>query len=215
MISTWPSSAAARLATESISDEQLILLTQRAGCQVVAPLTDRIVELSPGFDHWSQGAFLGKWQGAEEATVWLAQPLTNPQPTLGLQATFGDQVLLRGVDLTPDRAHHALYVSLYWQVLKPFGVDYKIFVHLRDEGNNTLANGDHLPYDNLVPTTIWPVGSTIKETIRLDLPATLGAGEYQLAVGMYEATSLARLPVQGDTSGENALMIPFVYTTTD
>ena len=207
--------SSARLATESISDERLILLTQSAGCQVVAPLTDRIVELSPGFDQWSHRAFLGKWQGAEEATLWLAQPLTNPQPTLPLQATFGDQVLLRGVDLTPNHRHHALYVSLYWQSLKPFGADYKIFVHLRDEGNNTLANGDHLPYDNLVPTTIWPVGSTIKETIRLDLPATLGVGEYQLAVGMYEATSLARLPVQGDTSGENALMIPFVYTTTD
>lgn len=206
--------SSARLATESISDERLILLTQSAGCQVVAPLTDRIVELSPGFDQWSHTAFLGKWQGAE-ATLWLAQPLTNPQPTRPLQTTFADQVLLRGVDFTPAPRQHALYVSLYWQSLKPFPVDYKIFVHLRDSANNTVVNGDHLPYDNLVPTTIWPVGSTIKETIRLDLPANLGVGEYWLAVGMYDAASLVRLPVQGDTSGENALMLPFVYTATD
>ncbi len=204
--------SSARLATESISDDRLVTLTQRAGCQVVAALTDRIVELSPGFEQWSQGAFLGHWQGAdEEATLWLAQPLTKPQPIIPLQITLGEQVILRGVDLTPDRRHQTLHVSLYWQSLKPFPLDYKIFVHLRDETNNTIVNGDHLPYDNLVPTTVWPVGTIVKETIQLQLPPNLALEEYHLSLGMYDPASQERLPVQEDKSGENAIVIPLAW----
>ncbi len=201
--------SSARLATDSISDNRLERLTQRAGCQVVAALTGRIIEFSPGFEQWSQRAFLGRRQDAGEDTLlWLAQPLADPQPSIPLQATLGDQVLLRGADLALDRPHQTLYVSLYWQGLKPFSVDYKIFVHLRDGANNTIVNGDHLPYDNLVPTTVWPVGSTVKETIRLDLSADLAPEAYQLFIGMYDPVSQERLQVQGDTSGENAVVIP-------
>jgi hypothetical protein len=204
--------SSARLATESISDDRLVALTQRAGCQVVAALTDRIVELSPGFDQWSQHAFLGHWQGEdEEATLWLAQPLTNPQPVIPLRRTLGNQVILRGVDLAPDRRHQTLHVSLYWETLKPFALEYKIFVHLRDEANSTIVNGDHLPYDNLVPTTVWPVGSIVKETIQLDLPPNLALEEYHLSVGIYDPASQERLPVQGDESGENAIIIPLAW----
>ncbi|MCB0063777.1 MAG: hypothetical protein KDE19_16755, partial [Caldilineaceae bacterium] len=199
--------SSARLATETISDERLITLTQRAGCQVVAPVTDRIIELSPGFDEWSQRSFLGTWQG-EEDVLRLGQPLSYPQPAIALGTTLGDQLLLRGVDLMEERTRHALYVSLYWQSLTPLPVDYKIFVHLRDETNTTIVNGDHAPYDNLVPTTRWPVGSIVKETIRLELPFDLVPAAYQLFVGMYDPITQARLPVQGDISGENAVIIP-------
>lgn len=204
--------SSARLATESISDARLVTITQRAGCQVVAPLTDRIVELSPGFDQWSHTAFLGQWQGEDdELTLWLAQPLTNPAPTIPLQISLGDQVILRGATLARDPQQATLYVSLYWQSVKPFPREDKIFVHLRDAAGNTLVNGDHLPYDNLVPTTRWPVGSTIKETIRLDLPPNLPQADYHLALGLYDPTSQERLPVQGDTSGENAVVIPLAW----
>lgn len=201
--------SSARLATDSISDNRLESVTQRAGCQVVAALTGRIIEFSPGFEQWSQTTFLGSWQGEdEESLLWIAQPLTAPQPSMPLQITLGDQVILRGVDLALDPLQQTLYVSLYWQSLKPFVVDYKIFVHLRDGANNTIVNGDHLPYDNLVPTTIWPVGHVIKETIRLDLPANLSPDVNRLFLGIYDPASQERLPVQGDSSGENAVVIP-------
>jgi len=204
--------SSARLATDSISDARLVGITQQAGCQVVAPLTDRIVELSPGFDQWSHTAFLGQWQGADDdLTLWLAQPLTNPNPTIPLQIRLGDQVILRGASLAPNAQQATLYVSLYWQSVQPFPREYKIFVHLRDAAGTTIVNGDHLPYDNLVPTTRWPVGSTIKETIRLDLPPNLALADYHLSLGMYDPASQERLPVQEDTSGENAVVIPLAW----
>ncbi len=57
---------------------------------------------------------------------------------------------------------------------------------LHDAANSTIVNGDHLPYDNLVPTTVWPVGSIVKETIQLDLPPNLVLEEYHLSLGIYD-----------------------------
>ncbi|MEZ4677235.1 MAG: hypothetical protein R2932_23755 [Caldilineaceae bacterium] len=144
----------ARLVTDSISDNRLERITTRAGCQVVALFTDRIVDYSPGFAVWSEEAFLGTWLGDGNDALWLAQPLADPHPMLPLQIKLGDQVVLQGADLDVDPGQQVLYVSLYWQSLISLTVDYKIFVHLRDGENNTVVNGDHLPYDNLVPTTL-------------------------------------------------------------
>jgi hypothetical protein len=198
----------ARLATDVISDNRLEMVTERAGCQAVAALTERIFEFSPGFADWSAVNFLGAWDGEDEATVWLGQPLTDPQPALPLNVNLNDQVVLRGADLAIDQTRQTLYVSLYWQSLQPFAVDYKIFVHLRDGANTTLVNGDHLPYDNLVPTTVWPVDRTVKETIALPLPPNLDLAATQLYIGLYDPVTQARLPVAGDSSGENAVMLP-------
>jgi hypothetical protein len=202
-----------RLATASISDERLERLTQTFGCQAVAPLTDRIFEFSSGFVAWSQQAFVGTWQGEDGATIWLAQPLADPHPILPLDVKLGDKILLHGADLEMGMhsTQQALYLSLYWQSLSPLAVDYKIFVHLRDGENNTVVNGDHLPYDNLVPTTRWPTDGAIKETIQLIMPGGGAREDYQLFVGMYDPNSQERLPVEDDESGENAIIIPVAW----
>lgn len=198
----------ARLATDTISDNRLEMVTERAGCQAVAALTERIFEFSPGFADWSAANFLGAWDGEDEATVWLSQPLIDPQPDLLLNVNLNDQVVLRGADLAIDQTQQMFYVSLYWQSLQPFALDYKIFVHLRDGANTTLVNGDHLPYDNLVPTTVWPVDRTVKETIALPLPAHVDLAATQLYIGMYDPMTQERLPVANDASGEDAVMLP-------
>jgi hypothetical protein len=136
--------------------------------------------------------------------------MTQAQPKQSVQGRFGDQVELVGFDLssTPD---NVTYLSLYWHPLKPFEQDYTIFVHVRDGQNNTLVNADHQPYNNLVPTRRWPVGPIIKESIRLDLPQDLPQGEYRIIVGLYSPTTLERLPVQADMSGENGVILQSFY----
>jgi len=201
----------ARLATDSISDDHLARVTMRAGCQVVAPLTDRIEEYSPGFAQWSADTFLGSWQGNDEMTFWLGQALAKPRVTLPLAATLGDQLLLLGTDLDVVQRDQTLYLSLYWQSLEPLTTDYKIFVHLRDSENNTIVNGDHFPYNNLLPTTEWPVDQAVKETIRLMLPTGEALENYRLFVGIYDPESQERLTVEDDESGENAIIIPVAW----
>lgn len=100
-----------------------------------------------------------------------------------------------------------LTLVFYWESLAPSDVDYTIFVHLRDSNNASRVGADHQPYDGAVPTTQWRVGAVIKDVVKLDLPADLPSGEYQVAVGMYRLDTLERLPVVGDTSGENAIIL--------
>jgi hypothetical protein len=159
---------------------------------------------------WSKANYLGLWLYDNATEVLIAKPLTRPQPQQPLQARFGDQVELIGFDLSPT-IDHVAYLSLYWRPLKPLEQDYSLFVHVRDSQNNTLVNADHQPYNNLVPTSRWPVGLTLKETIRLDLPPELPAGEYRIIVGIYSPATLERMPLQPDTSGENGLILPLFY----
>ncbi|MCB0124505.1 MAG: glycosyltransferase family 39 protein [Caldilineaceae bacterium] len=201
----------ARLATDSISDHRLERITLRAGCQAVAPLTDRITEYSPDFAAWSAETFLGSRQDGDGTTLWLGQPLVTAHPTLPLHVELGGELLLLGANLDVVQAEQTLYLSLYWQSLKPLTTDYKIFVHLRDSDNKTVVNGDHLPYDNFLPTTRWPVDRAVKETIQLTLPSAEALANYRLFIGVYHPDSQKRLAVENDESGENAIVIPVAW----
>jgi hypothetical protein len=202
--------SSARLRSGYLTYDELVEATQMYNCQVVAPVAKRLKRTRPDFVEWAKERFLGLWLYNGETEVLLAQPLAAPQPSHPLEVTLAGQVVLVGFDLVQAEADtgQALYLSLYWRPLRPFGDDYTIFIHLRDGANNTLINGDHQPYDGLVPTSRWPVGQTVKETIRLDLPSDLPAGEYQVMVGMYLLDTLERLPVNDDISGESAVVIP-------
>jgi hypothetical protein len=201
--------SSARLRTGYLTYDELVAATQTYGCQVVAPVDRRLKRTRADFIEWSKQNFVGLWLYDGGTEILLAQPLANPQPAHRSQVKLGEQVELVGFELI--EADQALYVSLYWQALQPLDQDYTVFVHLRDEANQTLANADHQPYDGLVPTSRWPVGRAIKETIRLDLPPDLPKGPSQVMVGMYLPATLERLPVQPDHSGENAIILQLPY----
>ncbi len=197
--------SSARLRSGYLTYDELVTATQDYGCQVVAPVAKRIKRTRPDFVEWSKQNLTGLWLYDGGTEILLAQPLVNPRPEQAINTKLGDMVELVGYDLIPQG--NALYVSLYWQALQPLPEDYTIFVHLRDAANNTIANADHQPYNNLVPTSRWPVGETIKETIRLDIPPDLPNAQYRLLAGMYSPVTVERLPVQNDTSGENAVIL--------
>jgi hypothetical protein len=100
-----------------------------------------------------------------------------------------------------------LSLVLYWQALRVLPYDYTVFVHLRDEAGRTVAQADHQPLAPIYPPTLWPVGQTVRATgTPILLPDTL-AGTYNLWVGVYRLDTLERLPVVGDSSGENAVLL--------
>jgi hypothetical protein len=201
--------SSARLRTGYLTYDELVAAAVEHGCQVIAPVAVRLKRTRPDFIEWAKQNFVGLWLYDGSTEILLAQPLARPQPGQFLGTRLGEQLELVGFDLIeqPQANPPALYVSLYWQPERPLAEDYTIFVHLRDEANNTIVNGDHQPYQNLVPTNRWPAGQTLKETIRLDLPPDLPKGQYRVMVGMYSPTSLERLPVQPDLSGENAVIL--------
>ena len=44
-----------------------------------------------------------------------------------------------GLDLWPERG---VIAHFYWQVLKPIPEDYTIYIHLRDQNDQVIANWD-------------------------------------------------------------------------
>ncbi|MDM8527543.1 glycosyltransferase family 39 protein [Anaerolineales bacterium HSG24] len=159
---------------------------------------------------------------AEAQGVFILRSKPNPKPIAlipaqTVEATFGDMVRLTGYTLEPmveaDGAdlltpNQTLRLTLYWQVIAPITHDYTIFIHLRPQGEQgNLTQADHRPLGVIYPTSRWPVGETIRETSELPLPDQIPAGEYSLWVGLYQLETGERLPLHGDTSGENAVQL--------
>ncbi|MFQ5576961.1 MAG: hypothetical protein ACE5G8_08235 [Anaerolineae bacterium] len=73
-----------------------------------------------------------------------------------------------------------------------------------------MAQWDRQPLDGAYPTPRWQTGEAITDPIPLPLPDSLPPGEYRLALGLYRLDTLERLPLAGDSSGENAVIIPSI-----
>jgi len=133
--------------------------------------------------------------------------LIPEQPTRPLAVQFSDRITLQGYDaaLLVGNPARSLELVLYWQAQRPLDYDYTVFVHLRDELGRTVAQADHVPLAPVYPPTLWPPGRTIRERSVLQLPRCTPLDNYTLWVGLYRLDTLERLPVVGDTSGENAV----------
>jgi hypothetical protein len=68
-----------------------------------------------------------------------------------------------------------------------------------------LAQQDSQPLDGDYPTSQWRVSETVIDVHNVELPPDLPPGQYRVWVGMYQMETMERLPVEGDTSGENAV----------
>jgi len=133
----------------------------------------------------------------------------RPSPAHPVTATLDNKVQLTGYTAQPPQPApgDSLRLTLYWQALAQMPKNYTVFVHLRNTDGGNVAQADHRPLGNVYPTTLWPVGQLIRETSTLDIPPDLSPGSYELWVGMYLLETGQRLPVQNDTSGENAVRL--------
>ncbi|HXV43808.1 MAG TPA: hypothetical protein VEC96_12155 [Anaerolineae bacterium] len=149
--------------------------------------------------------------------VFLSQPYPRPMPAEPLapvKANFSDLVTLEGYSLdlktiAPDRT---VQLGLYWrpqtsQIPKP----YKVFVQLRDDQDQTVAQADHFIFEGLLTGAVMGQlkdrHEWLRDTADLALPENLPAGTYRLLVGLYDPDTFERIPIIADTSGENAVLL--------
>jgi hypothetical protein len=91
-------------------------------------------------------------------------------------------------------------LQLVWQAKPRAWADYTVFLHLLDSRGERVAGLDVQP---AVPASAWARGEIVVMTYApatsraLPIPHNLPAGEYRLAVGLYEPASGQRLPVRG------------------
>jgi hypothetical protein len=146
----------------------------------------------------------------QDSIVFLKDgPFQDIQPDRPLAANLDNQLELWGYDLndTEFEAGEAINLTLYWKTLARPQADYTIFVHLRDQDNSNLAQFDFQPFDGTFPTSAWRPGEIVQLPVTIHLPESTTAGEYRLLMGMYLLATLDRIPVIGDQSGENAVIL--------
>ena len=206
---------------------ELSLLTQKTGqievvpdCRIVltgTPVSISFSPLSTGYD-WLPGdlayqtlqlpvpADLAAGRYDWQITCPGSPPFTGPE---SLRVAGVDRVLLNqeinlqyddGVNLDSYRwwlNKRDLHLVLGWSARTEIGDDYKFFVHLIDDKGAIVRQVDAVHCNWGCPTSQWDVGNSILDESILPLRA-LPAGEYRLAVGLYDDETGERLLTSTD-----------------
>lgn len=107
-------------------------------------------------------------------------------------ATFGAVAKLDGAWM---RAGHDLHVVLIWTSLADHpALDAKVFVHLTDASGAILSQEDSVPVNWTRPLSTWKPGETILDVHVLDLAGRPLQKSDVLHIGLYDPTTLDRLP---------------------
>lgn len=156
-------------------------------------------------------------------TLTLTVGLYDPMSGQRLLASDGaDAVTIGPIDVTPaaerpridfggtlaladwslERASVApgetLAATLTWQALTPPTRDYVIFAHLVRPPGEVWAQEDDQPDPR---TSTWSAGQVVTVRHELRLPAEAPQGDYQVEIGVYDAETLERLPVEFSDAG--------------
>lgn len=120
-------------------------------------------------------------------------PIAHP-----LRASLGETIALLGYALPAGPTYvpgDQLSLTLYWQAVATPDVDAKVFVHLLDEYEHILTQDDNVPAGWQRPTMGWRAGEVVVDTHTLAIPNDASPGHYKIAIGMYDAATLQRLPL--------------------
>lgn len=164
----------------------------------------------PGHSSWRWGvtaSILAIQAVAMQAALFGERDVKHvyAPPTRGevVNAIVGDAMELVAFDLNTTSVHpgETLELTLYWKALAPPPGFYVTFVHLYQSALGMAAQQDGPPQAGRYPTTCWQPGEIVQDDIRLEIPALVTAGTYDLFVGMYApADPFTRLPTSGPQS---------------
>ena len=166
----------------------------------------------------------------DDALVYLTRPNripVPPGPDVSLEARFGELIALKGYsigrkgDVKPEtqdsdceagrtlcmQAGDTLQITFFWEALAPIDRDYTVFLHVRNENGENVSQRDGQPFDGLYPTSRWHPGETVALPFDVDLPLDLSAGSYYLSVGFYRLDTMTRLPLEDDSTEDDAFIV--------
>jgi len=186
-------------------------------CQAIISINEKFSNGSlPGLWIWAEEFFAHHLE-IEGITIYYNEP---EQPVTPLNNTFDDLIVLLGYSLNPTAIapDGTLWLNLYWRPLPALVApaaltgQEKVFVQLRNNQGETIAQADHVIFERSADTRTWPrEDGTFREATRLRLPRPFPAkgAPYRLYTGLYDPGTLTRFPLREDTSGENAVIIDF------
>ncbi|KAA3658503.1 MAG: phospholipid carrier-dependent glycosyltransferase [Chloroflexi bacterium] len=111
---------------------------------------------------------------------------------------FGENVTLSGYTFAKEQLQPGDKVkfTLYWKATGPTDNYWSVFTHLVGPDNSIVGQHDKVPYEGVYPPTRWWPGQVIDDQFSIKIPDDAPAGEYHLAVGMYDWITGDRLVLQ-------------------
>jgi hypothetical protein len=94
----------------------------------------------------------------------------------------------------------SLQLDLAWNIRQARPDDLTVFVHLYGPDGQLVGQDDGYPLRGLSPFWLWDAGQVLLDRRTLSLPADSPAGNYTVAVGLYDPETGQRLPTQ-DSDG--------------
>ena len=142
--------------------------------------------------------------GPPPEVVLLTETFISDRPAALIPAggSFGEPpvILLHGYEL--NRQAEALHLTLYWESLAQTPVDWSIFVHIRDQSGQIIAQRDGPAGHGLYPTSLWDPGEVIADEVIVPLPANMPNDPYSVIVGLYDLKTGQRLVVPASNGDE-------------
>lgn len=170
----------------------LLILTLLASYSYLEP---RFTQLTPA------AGPLAAWDSHSLMLLDYDLSVEIPSAAAGLGESTPGRLPL--TDYGPPRPGDTLHVTLTWQATRPFYKDLKLFLHLMDASGQVIAQQDPLAgagaglEESDYFTSRWDPGQLILDDVALSLPLEPPPGPYRLALGLYDAETLERLPIVG------------------
>ncbi|MCA9873772.1 MAG: hypothetical protein KC441_08955, partial [Anaerolineales bacterium] len=135
-----------------------------------------------------------------EAYPLFARYAIQPPPDWPVQATFGENLALRQVEVQTLPSGE-LQVDVVWEGETAVPATFTAFVHLLGPAG-VVAQSDGPPGAGLWPADWWAEGLLLRDRRTITLPAGLPEGPLTLEIGWYDAATGMRLMVQ-NPAGED------------
>ncbi len=153
--------------------------------------------------------FLAEWYSqSTKLTAYAGQtPLTTSDQPL----EFGGLMLLQshGVSAQPlEAAWGVIRVDLLWQRVAHFQEGYRVSLRLTDKSGYLWTGHDSEPLAGLRPFSQFPLGTTLRDSQGLLVPAGTPPGTYQLRLSLYSDPESPPLEVRslGEPLGVEAIL---------
>lgn len=102
---------------------------------------------------------------------------------------FGEIVDLLCVGVGHDESNYNL--DLWWQVMNPIPVDFKLFVHGLDDTGEIVTQSDVYPLAGNYPMSFWRDGQILRDRVLLPYDDAV----MTIRLGLYNPADVVRLPV--------------------
>lgn len=146
-----------------------------------------------------------RWFGNIRLAVYATPGDRAREASSEVNVRFGEQITLLNYGLPQQtfQGGEVLPLRLFWRLTGSSTPDesYKVFVHILDSQGQIGAQRDSEPAGGSRPTNTWRPGDELVDNQGVLLPKDLPAGEYRIAIGLYDPLSGLRLPAV-DAAGQ-------------